>query len=892
MDHFSKKLPKTILFIVLPLIFLALLIFSKPTLIHATGEVGIWHFDETSGTTASDSSGNNNSGTLTNGPVWTSGKSGNALQFDGVDDFVSMPLALNQNNWSIEGWINPTVGDNAENHVFGSSGMQVWVVNGNMFQFLMGGNYANYASLSYGTWSHVVLVADSNGHYLYVNGILRGSGAGTGNLGELIKIGSYKYGSANFNGSIDEVKIYSHALSASEVLAEYTGSSTPTPTPATTSTPSVTPTTTPTPIPVLTSISVSPSFATVQVGSTQTFIATPKDQNNNTMTGITISWTSSNNSIAMINSSGVATGVAVGTATITASSGITNGTSSITVVSSGSPTCSAIGAATYNASTNTIMLNSSTSTLCTIYKDINNFSILSYDSAINTYTLNAKIDSSGPYNLNIENTTLLMNNNVDDGYFIHTGWNLTINNSTIKSKNGKRFNIWSATKANADGYSVLIKDSVIDGGWIKIKDNTGLYYAKAGSPYVQILNTTIKNVDVTDSTEYAPSVLYLFENAGYKAVIDGLILENVHGGYVYSGTITLNSGATDASLKNIRISNSSHPYWGAIHIFGGATGVTMDNIVIENSRLGSGGGISDKEGLWNVGKTRLFKNVTINNVSGTGIYTYQNMWVSDFPSGNRYENLIVDGGAGKAANIYYQPYAQVSYHWIFNAQFKNATYGFVVRNNKLFLSNVLVQNITNMYRSLNGAESGEVNWYELADIYVKDSNNNPINGAAITIAPNTVAPVPNVTDKWFNAKTTITTGSNGHTPLPSDETGMIALLRKRDYNSGANTTSYSYTITASSNGKTASTTVTPDATWYRTDPLIPTNTITIQLATTVAPTPAPTATVDLNSDSIVNSVDFGIMMSFWTYTNKPKADLNQDGFVNSQDLGMLMSKWG
>jgi hypothetical protein len=49
---------------------------------------------------------------------------------------------------------------------------------------------------------------------------------------------------------------------------------------------------------------------------------------------------------------------------------------------------------------------------------------------------------------------------------------------------------------------------------------------------------------------------------------------------------------------------------------------------------------------------------------------------------------------------------------------------------------------------------------------------------------------------------------------------------------------------------------------------------------------------DLNSDSIVNSVDFGIMMSFWNYTSKPKADINQDGFVNSQDLGMLMSQWG
>jgi hypothetical protein len=49
---------------------------------------------------------------------------------------------------------------------------------------------------------------------------------------------------------------------------------------------------------------------------------------------------------------------------------------------------------------------------------------------------------------------------------------------------------------------------------------------------------------------------------------------------------------------------------------------------------------------------------------------------------------------------------------------------------------------------------------------------------------------------------------------------------------------------------------------------------------------------DLNSDSVVNSVDFGIMMSYWNYTTKPKADINQDGFVNSQDLGMLMSQWG
>ncbi|MFA6096281.1 MAG: chitobiase/beta-hexosaminidase C-terminal domain-containing protein [Candidatus Paceibacterota bacterium] len=48
---------------------------------------------------------------------------------------------------------------------------------------------------------------------------------------------------------------------------------------------------------------------------------------------------------------------------------------------------------------------------------------------------------------------------------------------------------------------------------------------------------------------------------------------------------------------------------------------------------------------------------------------------------------------------------------------------------------------------------------------------------------------------------------------------------------------------------------------------------------------------DLNSDNIVNSVDLGMLMSFWNYTTKPKSDLNQDGIVNSVDFGILLSKW-
>ncbi|OGZ35097.1 MAG: hypothetical protein A2174_00425 [Candidatus Portnoybacteria bacterium RBG_13_41_18] len=52
---------------------------------------------------------------------------------------------------------------------------------------------------------------------------------------------------------------------------------------------------------------------------------------------------------------------------------------------------------------------------------------------------------------------------------------------------------------------------------------------------------------------------------------------------------------------------------------------------------------------------------------------------------------------------------------------------------------------------------------------------------------------------------------------------------------------------------------------------------------------------DLNvpPDGHVNSVDFGILLSYWGATNKPRADLNvpQDGIVNSVDFGILMSQW-
>ena len=59
-----------------------------------TGEClfGHWKLDEGAGVTTADATTNNVTGTLLNGPVWTSGKSGQALAFDGVNDRVGLGM--------------------------------------------------------------------------------------------------------------------------------------------------------------------------------------------------------------------------------------------------------------------------------------------------------------------------------------------------------------------------------------------------------------------------------------------------------------------------------------------------------------------------------------------------------------------------------------------------------------------------------------------------------------------------------------------------------------------------------------------------------------------------------------------------------------------------------
>ena len=88
-----------------------------------------------------------------------------------------------------------------------------------------------------------------------------------------------------------------------------------------------------TPIPVAT-VTVSPSSASVQVGSTVQLSATTKDSNGNILTGRTISWSSSNTSIATVSGAGLVSGVAAGSAQVSATSEGKSGSATITVAAS------------------------------------------------------------------------------------------------------------------------------------------------------------------------------------------------------------------------------------------------------------------------------------------------------------------------------------------------------------------------------------------------------------------------------------------------------------------------------------------------------------------------------------------------------------------------------
>lgn len=84
------------------------------------------------------------------------------------------------------------------------------------------------------------------------------------------------------------------------------------------------------------SVSISPTSASTAVGTTQAFSAIARNSTGKSVAA-TISWTSSNPSVATVNGSGSATALGAGTATISAIAGGVSGNAALTVTSTSPP---------------------------------------------------------------------------------------------------------------------------------------------------------------------------------------------------------------------------------------------------------------------------------------------------------------------------------------------------------------------------------------------------------------------------------------------------------------------------------------------------------------------------------------------------------------------------
>ncbi len=201
--------------------------------------VASWGFDEKTGTTANDSSGHGNTGTLTNGPTWTQGKNAQAIKFDGVDDYVNVPSATNMTpatSISFGAWIksNPNgiygSGSNAGIIAKKSSWGGLWIpTNGGLITARITNSSAvsvtnGITTLIPGAWTHVFVVADASTStiYYYINGRVFTTAAYNGTLQvgtDALTIG--QQAGEYFNGTIDDVKIYDYARTASQVAYDY-----------------------------------------------------------------------------------------------------------------------------------------------------------------------------------------------------------------------------------------------------------------------------------------------------------------------------------------------------------------------------------------------------------------------------------------------------------------------------------------------------------------------------------------------------------------------------------------------------------------------------------------------------------------------------------------------
>ena len=188
------------------------------------------------GTTCNDISGNNNNGTMTNGPLW-GGTNNGVISFDGTNDYITCGVSSSINaassafTWSC--WFKSN-SISTEQLLFstvnasGTTGFQIEVYTSKiLLQVYPAGTYAfANTTLSSNIWYHLSVTYNSGSIVYYLNGVADGTTSRTFTAATgPTYISSWAYSSAYYiNGYISQVMFYNTALTAAQVLQNYNAS--------------------------------------------------------------------------------------------------------------------------------------------------------------------------------------------------------------------------------------------------------------------------------------------------------------------------------------------------------------------------------------------------------------------------------------------------------------------------------------------------------------------------------------------------------------------------------------------------------------------------------------------------------------------------------------------
>jgi len=187
-----------------------------------------------------DLSGNYN-GTAS-GMTYTTGKFGQAGDFDGSGDYVTIsatattPLDFSSENYSISHWVYPhntaegavysskwsTGAQNKRSYYFSHDASGNILINENP-----GGGFTSTGTVTQNAWNHVVYVRNASNAYIYINGSLDSTHSRTDTIDQAgtqnIYFGRVQGSSSGdmYDGLLDQTRFFNKAISASEVLSLY-----------------------------------------------------------------------------------------------------------------------------------------------------------------------------------------------------------------------------------------------------------------------------------------------------------------------------------------------------------------------------------------------------------------------------------------------------------------------------------------------------------------------------------------------------------------------------------------------------------------------------------------------------------------------------------------------